>query len=174
MNASTRGGPPAIVEGLVGEHDLPDSLRRLSSLTEIDYADSFALPTNAEATAEHWARAMFGDVPSVPERLIWRGLLQLRLSNGRSPDTVAGWRITARERDWIRLEARSWFMTGNLVVRVADRRVSLTTLIRYHRRWGHWIWPPLSAVHRRLSPGLLRDAERSILQLSRRSAPTPR
>ena len=36
---------------------------------------------------------MFGSVPSPAERLIWRGLLGLRLARGRSPATVGGWRI---------------------------------------------------------------------------------
>ncbi|MGV9776925.1 hypothetical protein [Streptosporangium sp. NPDC003464] len=142
----------------MGTHNVPESVLALSSLSDIDYVDHFTLATDAEATPERWARAMFGDVPSAAERLIWRGLLGLRLSRGRSPDTVAGWLIAGRGEDWIRLEAASWFLTGNLLVQAADGRVSLGTFLRYDRRLGHSVWPPLSAVHRRLAPGLLRDA----------------
>jgi hypothetical protein len=127
-------------------------------LPNIDYADAFTLSMDTDATPEQWARAMFGDVPTAAERFIWRGLLGIRLNRGRSPDTVAGWRIAGRSEDWIRLEAASWFLTGNLLVQVADGQVSLGTFLRYDRRLGHLVWPPLSAVHRRLAPGLLRDA----------------
>jgi hypothetical protein len=146
------------VDSVVGMHNIPDVVRVLSSLTHIDYADYFTLATEAQASPERWARAMFGDVPSVAERLIWRGLLGLRLSSGRSPSTVGGWRIGDRGDDWIRLEAASWFLAGNLVVRAADGQVSLGTFLHHGRRLGHVVWPPLSALHRRLVPGLLRGA----------------
>ena len=146
------------VDSVVGARDIPESIRTLSSLPDIDYADLFTLSTDADATPEQWARAMFGDVPSVAEQLIWRGLLGIRLSRGRSPATVAGWQIAGRGDGWIRLEAASWFLSGNLVVQAADGRVSLATFLRYDRRLGHAVWPPLSAVHRRLAPGLLHKA----------------
>jgi hypothetical protein len=141
-------------------------------LSDIDYADHFTLSTQAGAgaTPEQWARAMFGDVPTVAEQLIWRGVLGFRLSRGRSPDTVAGWRITERGAGWIRLEAASWFLTGNLVVQATDGRVSLGTFLRFDRRLGHSVWPPLSAVHRRLVPGLLGDAAARIAQRTERAA----
>jgi hypothetical protein len=142
----------------VGTPNIPGSIRALSSLPAIDYVDLFTLSTDADASPEQWARAMFGDVPSIAEQLIWRGLLGIRLSRGRSPATVAGWQIAECGDNWIRLEAASWFLTGNLVVRATDGQVSLVTFLRYDRRLAHWVWPPLSAVHRRLAPGLLRDA----------------
>ena len=133
-----------------------------SSLPTIDYADRFSRTTDARATPEQWVRAMFGDVPSAGEVLIWRVVLGLRLSRGRSPATVAGWRIGGRGGDWIRLEAASWFLSANLVVRAADGEVSLGTFVRYERRLGRYLWPPLSAVHRFLVPRVLRDADARI------------
>jgi len=62
------------VDRVVGTHNIPESVRALSSLPDIDYADQFTLTTDADATPEQWARAMFGDVPSVAELLIWRAL----------------------------------------------------------------------------------------------------
>lgn len=148
----------SLVAGAVGADNVPGSVRALSSVPEFDYVDHFTLATDLDATPEQWARAMFGDVPSVAERFIWRGLLQLRLSRGRSPATVAGWRIGGRGTDWIRLEAASWFLTANLIVRATGGRVSLSTVVRYDRRLGQAVWPPLSAIHRRLVPGVLRAA----------------
>jgi hypothetical protein len=146
------------VGSAVGTREVPGSVRALSSLPEPDYADLFTLSTDAEATPEQWARAMFGDVPGAAEVLIWRGLLGLRLARGRSPATVAGWRIGGRGPDWIRLEAASWLLSGNLLVQAAGGRVSLGTFLRYDRRLARGWWPPLSAIHRRLVPGLLRHA----------------
>lgn len=146
----------------VGTHELPESVRALSSVRHVDYADLFTLPTDVVATPEEWARAMFGDVPDAAEVFIWRGLLGLRLSRGRSPDTVAGWRIADRGDHWIRLEAASSLLTGNLVVLVADGQLSLATMLHYERRLGRLVWPPLSAIHRRLAPGLLSDAVKKV------------
>jgi hypothetical protein len=124
----------------------------------VDYADHFTLATPAEATPEQWARAMFGNVPSPAEILIWRVLLGLRLSRGRSPHTVAGWRIGDRGDDWIRLEAASWFLSASLTVRTGAGQVGLRTALHYDRPIGRVVWPPLAAVHRRLVPGVLRTA----------------
>src|SRR5690349_18621299 len=96
--------------------------RALSSLHRVDYADRFSVDVSTAATPEWWARAMFGDVPDFGERLAWRGCLGLRLAPGRSPSTVAGWRIDGRGDDWVRLATASWFLSANLVVRVADGR----------------------------------------------------
>ncbi|MGV9311058.1 hypothetical protein ACWDR0_02540 [Streptomyces sp. NPDC003691] len=147
------------VAGAVGVDRIPAAVRGLSTLPVLDYADHFALTTDTTAAPERWARAMFGDEPDLAARFIWRGLLGLRLSRGVSPETVAGWRIAARGEDWIRLEARSWFLDGELVVRAAGGTVSLGTLLRYRRPLGRVVWPPLSAVHRRLIPTVLRTAE---------------
>jgi hypothetical protein len=134
------------------------SVRALSSLRHVDYADQFTVATGADAAPERWARAMFGDVPGLGEQLIWRGFLGLRLSRGRSPDTVAGWRIGDRGADWIRLEAASWFLSADMVVLAPGGRLSLATFLRYDRFPARLVWPPLSAVHRGLVPGVLRGA----------------
>jgi hypothetical protein len=137
-----------------------DPARVLSSLARIDYLDRFGVDTDAagDATPERWARAMFGDVPSAGAVLVWRGFLGLRLHREASPDTVAGWRIGDRGDDWIRLETNSWFLSANLVVLTSPAQVSLVTCLSYDRfPAGVW-WPPLSAVHRRLVPGVLSSA----------------
>ncbi|HET6672469.1 MAG TPA: hypothetical protein VFG92_03760 [Agromyces sp.] len=154
-----QGEPASAVSGVVGTSAIPEPDRSASSLPDADYADAFSLVTDVVASPEQWARAMFGDVPSPAERFIWRGLLGIRLSRGTSPHTVAGWRIAEQSEDWIRLEAGSWFLSANLVVRTSDSRVSLATLLRYDRGLGTVVWPPLSAVHRLLVPRVLRAAD---------------
>ena len=138
------------------------SARALVPLPRIDYADRCTLVTDVVATPEQWARAMFGDAPGVAEWFIWRGVLGLRLRRGRSPATVAGWRIGGRGEDWIRLETASGSLGANLIVQTAEGRVSLTTCLDQGRRRDELVWHRLSAVHRRLVPRVLRDAERRI------------
>lgn len=176
MGSSTAAGPH--VERAVGMAAVGPSVLARAGLTRVDYADYFAIGHvgGATVTPERWSRAMFGDLPNVGERFIWQGLLQLRLAPGRSRATVAGWRIGARGEDWIRLEADSWALAANLIVRDDGSTVSLATLIRYDRRFAAVAWGVLSAVHRRLTPGILRDAAIAVTGSSadrprRRSAP---
>ncbi|HEY6746320.1 MAG TPA: hypothetical protein VI357_11450 [Mycobacteriales bacterium] len=147
-----------MIASAVGAGNIPAAARELSSVPRVDYADRFVLATDADGSPEDWARAMFGDVPSAGELFIWRGLLGLRLSRGRSPDTVAGWLVGGRGDTWIRLTAASWFLTANLLVQTAPGRVALTTFVHYARPPAPLVWPPLSAVHRRLVPGVLTAA----------------
>ncbi|MET9315340.1 hypothetical protein ABZX12_26285 [Kribbella sp. NPDC003505] len=145
--------------GTVGVECLPASVGTLSSLSRIDYADHFVLPIDVAASpVERWARVMFGDTPDAVELFVWRGLLGLRLDRTVSSDIVAGWQIRERDDEWIRLEATSWFLAANLVVQVTGDSVALATFLRYDRWLAHLIWPPLSAVHRQLVPGVLRKA----------------
>jgi hypothetical protein len=136
--------------------DVPDSVRALSSLSRIDYADRFSLHTQVAATPEQWARAMFGDVPSPAEQMIWRGVLGFRLSRGPSPTTVGGWRIGGRGTDWVRLETASWSLGADMLVQTGGDVVAWTTCLRFDRALGRAVWGPASAVHRRLVPGVLR------------------
>ena len=138
--------------------EVPGPVRALSSLDRIDYADRFTLATAAAATPEQWARAMFGDVPSPAERLIWRGVLGFRLTRGRAADTVGGWRIGGRGADWIRLETASRALSAEMLVQTGSGAVSWTTCLRFDRPLGRLVWTPASAVHRRLVPGVLRVA----------------
>ncbi len=145
--------PPARVT-----RDVPDAVRALSSLSRIDYADRFSLRTEVAATPEQWARAMFGDVPSPVEQLIWRGVLGFRLSRGPSPTTVGGWRIGARGTDWIRLETASWSLGADMLVQTGGGAVAWTTCLQFDHLLGRAVWAPASAVHRRLVPGVLHAA----------------
>lgn len=146
----------------MGWDRLPDAVRSASTLSRPDYADMCSLQTTVDADAECWARAMLGDVADRAERFIWQGLLGLRLHPHPSPDHVAGWRVGLREPDRVRLDSGSPSFNCNMVILAGGGQIRLATLVQYVRPWRSRIWPPLSAVHRRLSPGLLRDAELTI------------
>ncbi|GAA2390443.1 hypothetical protein [Nonomuraea africana] len=146
------------------QHDVPEAIRGLSAIADSDYVDVFTLVTSdaSARTPEQWARAAFEDAAALQGQFVWRVLLGLRLQ--RRPSRVAGWKIADRGGDWIRLEARSWMLTGHLVILVEDEQVSLATAVRYDRPTAARVWTPLSAIHRRLAPSLLRDAYKAVRQ----------
>src|SRR5215470_11520915 len=142
---------------VIQQRNLPEVIRSLSGMDNPDYIDLFTVTTNgaADVSPEQWARTAIEDVAGGGGQFIWRGVLGLRLKSGPSTERVGGWKIADRGEDWVRLEASSWFLTAQLVIRMDDRNLSAGTLIRYDHPIAPLIWVPLSAVHRRLMPGLL-------------------
>ena len=158
---AARTGKDDTVSSAVELRDVPESFRRLDTLTRPDYVDLFTTTAIGASrwSAEEWARAALEDTPtgrSAP--LLWRRL-GLRLGPA-SPDHVQGWKIAARGDDWIRIEAESWFMTAHAIVRVDHDEVSVALFLRYDRPVAALIWPPVSVMHRRAVPVMLRQAVR--------------
>jgi hypothetical protein len=51
-------------------------------------------------------------------------------------------------------------MTAHAVVQVEDLQVSVALFVRYDRPIAALIWPPVSVMHRRAVPVMLREALR--------------
>jgi hypothetical protein len=151
-----------VVVAAAGVSKVPEQIRRLQPLPDPDYADVFTLRTSraAHRSSEAWARAVLEHTPvgrSAPR--LWR-VLGLRLGPRSSPHHVQGWRIADRGDGWIRIEASSWFMTAHAVIHVEDGGVSVALFLRYERAIAALIWPPVSLMHRRAVPVMLRQALR--------------
>jgi hypothetical protein len=146
-----------IMPSVIQQRNIPEAIRALSGMDRPDYIDLFTVTTNgaADATAEQWLRTALEDVAGRGGQFIWRGVLGLRLKSRPSTERVGGWKIADRGEDWIRLEASSWFLTAHLVTRLDDGHLFAGTFIRYDHPIAPLIWVPVSAVHRRLMPGLL-------------------
>lgn len=142
--------------------EIGESTRAHTALTGYHYADQFTLITNAAeiGNPEEWARAALDTVAGIKGQLIWRGLLGLRLARRSAPGQVAGWAVAERGDSWITLAARSWMISGNLVVEIGKDSVSLATFVRYERPLGERIWTRAAHGHRRFAPTLLPDAQR--------------
>src|SRR4029453_11181469 len=147
---------------VIQQRTIPEAIRALSGMDRPDYIDVFTVTTNgaAEATPEQWFRTALEDVAGGGGQFIWRGVLGLRLKSRPSTERVAGWRVADRGGDWIRLEGSSWFLTAHLVTRLDDGQLFAGTFIRYDHPIARLIWVPMSAVHRRLMPGLLAQTVR--------------
>lgn len=119
-------------------------------------------PGAGSVTAESWARAMFGDAPDAGQRFILTGLLRLRLAPIATFDTVVGVVVAENTAQDLRLEADSPLLRRHIVVRVEEAQVSLATVMGYRRRRGRITWQLVSAIHRRVAPGLLRETARAV------------
>jgi hypothetical protein len=159
----SRAEPPGDPRPTVHQElPVPPDVRELSPMADPGYVDAFTLtPGVHDASPEQWARAMLDEVAGRQGQFIWRGLLGLHLHD--APDRIAGWSVEQSDEHSVRLEARSWFLTGHLAVRVDGQRVTLATFIGYDRVVAGWVWGPLSRVHRRLAPGLLVSGRRTLL-----------
>lgn len=147
---------------VIRQRNIPQVIRSLSGMDSPDYTDLFTVTTNGadDASPEQWSRTAIEGVAGGGGQFIWRGVLGLRLRSRPSTDRVGGWTIADRGDEWIRLEASSWFLTAHLVTRLDDGHLSAATFIRYDHPIAPLIWVPLSAIHRRLMPGLLAQTVR--------------
>lgn len=164
MRLSTPVADRQITVHVLRAGELPEPIRSASGLERIDYADvaTARAPGATRWTAEQWTRAVVegGPLVRVGGPFVWRAIVGLRLAARRTPGHIAGWRIGARGGDWLRLEAASWHMTAHAIVHVADDRVAVALLVRLDRPAAAYLWPPVSALHRRGTGKLLRQAQR--------------
>jgi len=149
------------VSSFVGPHEVPEAVRALTTLGQIDYVDLFTVttPEAQDRTAEEWARTILEQTPLSRRnaRVLWR-LMGLRLGRPGSPDHVHGWRIDGRGDNWLRLETSSWYVTGQALCIVEDGQVSLSLSLRYDRAIAARVWAPVEGPHQRGVPVMLRQA----------------
>ncbi len=146
----------------VGLTNVPAAIVSLGTFADPDYVDTVTLVASGagNGSPEEWVRAALEE--SATGRcapVLWR-LLGVRLGPRPSRDYVQGWKIADRGDDWIRIETSSWFMTAHAVVRVEEGQVSVALFARYDRQIAALIWPPVSVMHRRVLPIMLRQASR--------------
>lgn len=159
--------------------DLVDSALDCVVSDAPDYVDLYTVPApdGPAVTAEQLARAAFEDGPAVGRFLAWRVALRLRLDPrpwapwrgpaASSPDHLAGWTISDRGDNWIRIKASSPSLTAFCVFQVHAELATMATFVRYDRRAGQFVWTPVSFIHRSLALPVLRAG---IRRLNRRAA----
>jgi len=140
------GQPPIISEAIL----------TTTSLSRIDYGDEFSVTAPRSLSPEACLRKILGDTPDISQKFIWTGLLGFPLQTKRSSETIAGWSVTGRGHDWIRIENRSWFLSANIICRTNGGKLFIATLLKYEHWFGKWWWAPLAIIHRGIMPGLLR------------------
>jgi hypothetical protein len=151
------------IVSVVGWANFPESIRSLDTFASPDYADLFsaAIRGSTNSSAEDWARIVLEETStgrSAP--ILWRSL-GLRLGPTPSADYVQGWKIADRGQDWVRVETSSWCMSAHAVLHVDDGLVSLALFVRFDHPMAGVIWAPVSRMHRRGVPIMLRQAIRA-------------
>jgi hypothetical protein len=153
--------PVPVAASVIAVDDVPATMGSVAAMPDADYVDVSVLPADdaTDWSPEQWARAVLESAPSArPFAFIpWRVLLGLRLGPWPSPDHVHGWKIAGRGDQWLWLETASWLMTCHAVVHVEDGQVSAALFVRYDHPIAALWWPPLSVVHRRAMPVILRQ-----------------
>jgi len=132
--------------------DVPAEIRSLCGLKDPDYGDVFAgpLPAGPKRSAEEWAHLGLDVTPGrlrAPVIAIQRYLMGLPLQP-RGANRYLGWTVVAKEDDWIRLQASSSYFSTEMVFLVDAHALRIGCFVRYDRRLGAVVWPPLSRLHR--------------------------
>lgn len=114
-----------------------------------DPIDAFEVARQAadQRSAEECARDGFERQPLPAGRgglIVHRWALGFQLGPWASPDHAFGWKIVISEPEVLDLEARSRMLSGHMVWRLDDTRLTMTTLLRYEmRRMGSAVWAVL-------------------------------
>lgn len=146
--------------------EVPDAVRALCPFRP-DYVDAFTAGLRGvhDRPAEEFARAAVEGASAAGRFIAWRVLSHLRLGPCGSSGHIGGWEIADRSDAWVRLEARSWFMTVNVVFWVERARIWFVTFVRYDHPVGRLIWTRVSAGHRAAVPSLLENGVRRVQRM---------
>lgn len=124
-----------------------------------DYWDCFRTAASpGPADAREWARMSLRGAEAHNgrfSRLVWQGILGLRLAPIGTAETVAGWRITHETPDELVLDADGRLMTGRMVFALSGPDLTWTTMLDFHRPPARLIWSLVAPFHRALVPRCL-------------------
>jgi hypothetical protein len=153
--------PPARVRKIA----VPADIRALTTLSRIDYADSFVIDFDPQPgrTAEQWARAVVEATPlSIRARLVcgWTAL-GIRLGPPWSPRRVLGWEVRRSNPDFALLGAGSLLgLAGELVFRREPDGLLFATLVQQNNRLVRALWAAVEPTHCDVVRSLLEHAAR--------------
>jgi hypothetical protein len=144
---------------------VPASIREISRLARIDYADAFLTDVgDIEArSAEGWARAVVEGAPQPLRASLVSGWtsIGLRIALPGTDGTVLGWRIRRSDPDVVVLAAESRIgMPAELVFRRDATRLLFSTLVEKGNPAAVALWMGVEPVHLRVVPNLLGLASR--------------
>ena len=128
----------------------PDAdLLACSTLTRVDHVDAHQLRTSHAHSPAEWAREILEGPPAVTRlrlRLGWT-MLGIRLRPA-GPDVIAGWSVTHRDAEYVRLQAMSPMgLSGQLITRVAGGEVTFATFVRLGNPVARRVWAKVLPTH---------------------------
>ena len=150
----------------VRQVDVPSSVRALSTLTRIDYVDTFLVDIGPEErTAEQCARAILEGAPlAIRTRLLsgWSSL-GLKVGKGSSNRSVLGWHVRQSAPDFVLLGADSRIgMPGELMFKKEGDTLLFATLVQHGNLVARAVWAAVEAAHVRMVRHILDQASRRL------------
>ena len=138
--------------GQVRQVAVPMAARALSDLERIDYADAFLveLACVQERTAEQWARVAVEEAPVGVRQALRSGWTALGLKLGGAPaeQSVLGWPIRRRTRDFVLLGADSRIgMAGELLFKREHGALLYATFVQQDNPVARAVWAGTEPVH---------------------------
>lgn len=142
---------------------LPPAARALSTLSHVDYEDSFLVETGPvqDRTGEQWARAILEDAPMITRNALSRGwfALGLRLGSARSDRFVLGWEVRRSTPDFALLGATGRLgLSGELLFERQQHTLHFATLVQLENRIARTVWAGIAPRHRQVVRYLLEQA----------------
>lgn len=143
----------------------PPSIRALSTLSHIDYADAFVvhLTPVLERTAEQWARTILDDASISMRRTLQSGwsAIGLKLGGASSDGLVLGWEIRRNRPDCVLLGAASRIgMPGELLFKRQQDGLLFATFVQQDNHVARTLWARIEPVHVSLVRRILEGAFR--------------
>jgi hypothetical protein len=144
---------------------VPPATRSLSTLSHVDYADTFLVEvgTPKEWSAEQWARAVLNDAPiRVRANLLlgWSAI-GLKPAIGRSGQSILGWKIRVSTPEFVLLGRDSLIgMPGELLFKCERHALTFATFVQHNSWIARAVWAAIEPVHIRVVSKVLEQASR--------------
>jgi hypothetical protein len=151
----------------VRQVDVPPSLRSLSTLTRIDYADTFLVDVGrlGERTAEEFARETFEGAPLAIRTQLLSGWSSIGLKIGAGPSDrpVLGWQVRQNTPEFILLGADSRIgMPGELLFKKNGDTLLFATFLHHGNLAARALWAVVEPAHVRIVRNILDRATRRL------------
>ena len=150
----------------VRQVDVPASVRALSTLTRIDYADTFLVDIGpARLTAEQCAREILEGAPLAIRTQLLSGWSSIGLKIGKdSPKhSVLGWRVRQSTPEFVLLGADSRIgMPGELMFTKDGETLMFATLVHHGNLLARAVWAMVEQAHVRMVRHILDQASRRL------------
>ena len=151
----------------VRQVEVPTSARALSSLTRIDYADTFLVDAGqlGDRTAEQLAREVLEGAPLAVRTQLLSGWSSIGLKIGKGPSkpSVLGWQVRQSTADYVLLGADSRIgMPGELLFKKDGGTLLFATFVQHGNIIARGVWAMVEPAHVRVVRNILDQASRRL------------
>jgi hypothetical protein len=149
------------VRSAVGVAQVPDATIARAGMAADD-ADRFSIEVpEVRRSALAWARTVLEETEAGRSAPRFWTAIGVRLGPRPSPDHVQGWSILDQQESWVVLGSRTPYLEARAVVEVEGATVSVALVVHFRLPLvGRAAWWPISILHRRGVPVMLRQARR--------------